>query len=247
MVALALLGEAVRSRRLRVAAAEERLRDLEDRRAAETARRLVEERLRIARDIHDAVGHTISAITIQAALADQVLEGRPGQARTAVRAIRSASRQALTELKAAVGVLRVGTAGPEQPPAAVGLGNLEAMLEAVRSAGLRVQVTRDPGTVSIPPVVDLTAYRIIQESVTNAVRHAAATMVTVSVCRDGADLVVEVSDDGRAPSGPAPGPGHGIAGMAERAAALGGELVAGRAPVGGFRVRARLPIGEGPA
>jgi signal transduction histidine kinase len=248
MVALALLGEAVRSHRMRVAAAEARLRDLERGRAAETRRRLVEERLRIARDIHDTVGHTISSIAIQAALADQLLVTGSDRARPAVRAVRAASRQALYDLKAAVGVLRVGGAGPEGPdiPAAA-LDDLDSILAPLRNAGLRVAVDRGPELTDIPPVVGLTAYRIIQESVTNTVRHAAATTVTVSLHRDGTDLVVEVTDDGRTllPSAGA-SPGYGIAGMVERAAALGGRLVAGPLPVGGFRVSARLPIG-GPA
>jgi signal transduction histidine kinase len=247
MVALALLGETIRSRRMRLAVAEERLHQVERERAMETARRVTEERLRIAREIHDIVGHTLSAITVQAALADDLLDPRPAETRSALRTIRTASRGALRELKAAIGMLRAGGAEASEPVPVVGLAHLEGLLEPVRCAGVRVDVRRTGDTRSLPAVVELSAYRIIQESLTNVTRHAHATLVTVAVHRQPEGLVIEVTDDGRGGSGAdtersGGSAGHGIRGMAERASALGGRLEAGPAPGGGFRVRATLPV-----
>jgi signal transduction histidine kinase len=260
MVALALLGETVRSRRLRLAAAQERLGEVQRERALETARRLTEERLRIAREVHDIVGHTIAAITIHAALADEQLDHQPAKARSALRMIRTASRAALLELRAAVGLLRAGgtvaAQGQAQPEPVVGLVQLDELVDAARGTGLRVAVTRNGDLGSLPAVVDLSAYRIVQESLTNVTKHAHATTVTVAVDRQPTELVIEVTNDGRGGAAAANGAGNGraggsggrgIGGMTERAAALGGRLETGPTPGGGFRVRATLPVLAVPA
>jgi signal transduction histidine kinase len=249
MVALALLGETVRNRRMRLAAADERLRLATMERSVEAARRVADERLRIAREVHDILGHTVSAISIQAGLADELLERRPAEARSAVQAIRTASREALGELRAAIGALRVGETVTGRPsPPAPGLNNLDAVLESAKQAGLQVELLagHEDGGPPIPSVVDVTAYRIVQESLTNVVRHAQAGLVTVALSRDGDDLVIEVTDDGcgaqESDDGNLPRPGHGLVGMTERVSLLGGRLCTGNLPDRGFRVSASLPI-----
>ncbi|MEN3615021.1 sensor histidine kinase [Plantactinospora sp. ZYX-F-223] len=226
-VATLLLGETVRSRRLRLA-----LLTAERDRTAQ--RRVVEERIRIARELHDVTAHTLAVVGVQAGVAADVLDDDPEQARAALEAVRQAAREALTELRAAVGVLRDGTrpAGPEPP--APGLDRLPALAETT-GAVLRHDGTPRP----LPRAVEATAYRIVQEAVANAVRHADADRIEVRVGyrSDGLDLTV--SDDGRGPAGP---PGNGLRGMAERAVGLGGWLRTGPADGGGgFQVRGWLP------
>jgi signal transduction histidine kinase len=243
LVTLLLLGEAVRSRRAWQAEVRERLARAEAEREREAARRVEQERLRIARELHDVMAHTISVITVQAGVAAEVLADAPEHAREALATIRAASREAMAELQATVGVLRTGDG--QQPPRAPapGIGQLDSLLEAARGGGLRVQAVVAGDPRPLPPAVDLTAYRILQESLTNVVRHARATTATVTVRYEPDGVVIEVADDGRGP-GAAGGSGYGLAGMAERAAALGGKLEAGPGPDGGFRVRALLPAGR---
>jgi signal transduction histidine kinase len=192
--------------------------------------------MRIARDIHDIVGHTIAGVTIQAGLAEDALDRRPDQSRSALKMIRSACQDALSELKAALGVLRAGGADQEPAP---GLGRLNELLGLARESGLSVRLARGEGIETLPAVVEMSAYRIVQEALTNVIRHARATEVVVSIQRDTAMLVIEVTDNGHATTG---APGHGIVGMTERAQALGGRLDAGRNADGGFRVQATLPV-----
>ncbi|MEO3929332.1 sensor histidine kinase [Micromonosporaceae bacterium B7E4] len=226
-VAALLLGETVRNRRIRLA-----LLTAERDRTAQ--RRVVEERIRIARELHDVTAHTLAVVGVQAGVAADVLDDDPEQARAALEAVRRAAREALTELRAAVGVLRDGTrpTGPEPP--APGLDRLPTLAETT-GAVLRHDGTPRP----LPRAVEATAYRIVQEAVANAVRHADADRIEVRVGYrpDGLDLTV--SDDGRGPAGP---PGNGLRGMAERAAGLGGWLRTGPADGGGgFQVRGWLP------
>ncbi|WP_331211072.1 sensor histidine kinase [Plantactinospora veratri] len=226
-VAVLLLGETVRSRRIRLG-----LLAAERDRTAQ--RRVVEERIRIARELHDITAHTLAVVGVQAGVAADVLDDDPVQARAALEAVRRAAREALTELRAAVGVLRDGTraAGPE-PPAP----NLDRLHTLAETTGA---VIRQDGTPRpLPRAVEATAYRIVQEAVANAVRHADADRIEVRLGyrRDGLDLTV--SDDGRGSAGP---PGNGLRGMAERAAGLGGWLRTGPADNGGgFQVRGWLP------
>jgi signal transduction histidine kinase len=246
MVALSLLGDAVRSRRGWQAEVRERLARVEADREREARRRVERERLRIARELHDVLAHTIAVVTVQAGVAADVLTESPEQARSALEAIRAASREAMAELKATVGVLRGGERDGEGAPRAPspGLGQLGGLLEAAREGGLRVEAEVCGEPRPLPALVDLTAYRIVQESLTNVGRHAGAASATVTIRYEPGAVVVEVDDDGRGPAATAADhrPGYGLAGMAERSAALGGSLEAGARPGGGFRVTARLPL-----
>jgi signal transduction histidine kinase len=215
-------------------------------RAAEQARRRADdERLRVARELHDVVSHSIAMINFRAGVALHVLDRRPEQAREALTAIRQASAGALQELRATLGVLRQPAGGERSQASLPGLAQLEELVAGVAGPGPPVAVVVDGEPAELPPAVDLAAYRVVQESLTNVVRHAGAARATVRVAFGPADLVVEVTDDGAAPPADpygTDGGGHGIAGMRERVAALGGELQAGPGPRGGFRVRARLPL-----
>jgi signal transduction histidine kinase len=211
--------------------------------AEEVRRRVDEERLRLAREFHDVVAHSIAVVNFQAGVAVHVLDRRPQQARVALLAIKQASSEALQELRATLGVLRqLGEQGGSRSPLP-GLAQLDAL---VAGAGRPVEVTVEGERVELPLAVDLACYRIVQEALTNVARHAGPARVTVRLAFGVGEVVVEVTDDGRgAEAGTRPdGSGHGIAGMRERAVALGGELVAGPRPEGGFCVRARLPLGD---
>jgi signal transduction histidine kinase len=236
LLVLIVVCEGVRGRRERSAEAR-RQRELQARRRAD------EERLRIARELHDVLAHSISLINVQSGVALHLLEEHPEQARTALTAINEASAEALREVRSVLGVLR---GDGEQPPRAptAGLASLDEVVSRAAAAGVTVSVQVDGERRALPTSVDLAAFRIVQESLTNAVRHAGAGEVTVRLEYGPDALRVQVDDDGR---GPAPGGetndgGSGIPGMRERAAALGGELETGPAPSGGFRVWARLPL-----
>lgn len=243
-----LLGEAVRGRRELTAHYADRARRAEREREREAARRVREERMRIARDVHDIVAHTVSAMTVQATVALDALERRPEIARGALLQVRASGREAVRELRATVAVLREsddGAAGPDAP--APGLAQLPELIDRVAGDRLRVALRddRQPDGPPLPPVVELAAYRIVQEALTNVVRHSAARSAGVRIGRRGhggaAELTVEVVDEG--PPRAAPGaPGFGLLGMRERAATIGGTLTCGPAPGGGFRVTAVLPV-----
>lgn len=241
LVVVILLGEVVRSRRVRLAEAADRLAAAEAQQEREAARRVAEERLHIAREVHDIVGHSVSAIAVHAGLAADVLDDHPDRARESLHVVRSAARDAMAELKATVSLLRADAPGDPRAPRH-GLAELDAL---VRRPGLEVR-TRVVGVPRpLPGVVDLSAYRIVQESLTNVVRHAGARHADVTVRYEPDELLVEVADDGQGPEGAdgvGPTPGHGIAGMAERVAALGGTFRTGSSDQGGFLVRARLPL-----
>ena len=230
-------GDVVRSRREAIA----RLAEQQEEHAQ---RRLGEERLRIAREVHDVVAHAMVAINVQAGVAAHRLDKDPEQARTALRAIKQASGEALSDLRATLGVLRGEDAAAPLGPAA-GLGDLDELAGGLRAAGVEVQL--DVGDVAgLPGAVHAAGYRIVQEALTNVLRHAGASRVRVRVARDGGSLRVEVADDGSGAAGNgAGGTGNGVAGMRERAAALGGTLEVGPAPGGGWRVAAELPAGAG--
>lgn len=213
----------------------------------ETRRRADEERLRIARELHDVLAHSISLINVQSGVALHLIDEQPEQARTALAAINEASGEALREVRSVLNVLR-GT--EEQPPRApmAGLARLDELLSSTQAAGVAVSLAVKGERRSLPASVDLAAFRIVQESLTNIVRHAGAGAASVELSYGQAELTVQVDDDGAAGAvrtGDSPGTGNGIAGMRERASALGGELEAGPRVDGGFRVHARLPLEDG--
>jgi len=235
LVACALLGDAVRARR---GWAQETARRVEL--AGQAARD--EERVRIARDLHDVLAHTISTITVHAGVAADELGDSSPQAREALRTIRESSREAMAELRATVGLLRDGEPAPRSPTP--GLHELDGLLGSARAAGIDVDVAVEGTARPLPGAVDLTAYRIVQEALTNVVRHAQARNAKVRIGFEPEALVLDVSDDGRG-APPSPNGGHGLRGMRERAAVLGGTLEAGPAGERGFTVRARLPVTGG--
>jgi signal transduction histidine kinase len=233
-------GDAVRNRRAYLAGLEERARYLEETRDEEARRRVVEERLRIARDLHDVVAHSIASINVQAGVAVHVIDRNPEQARNALLAIKQTSKEALTELRATLGLLRQGGESLPRTPAA-SLVQLDSLVATAARAGLPVEVSVRGEARPLSPAVEAAAYRIVQESLTNVVRHADAAGATVSVAYGPESLEIEVLDDGTGASGVDGSEGHGITGMRERAAAVGGRVDAGPRPEGGFRVWARLP------
>lgn len=237
LVVLLVALEALRSRRER-RLEDRRRRELEERRRAD------EERLRIARELHDVLAHSISLINVQSGVALHLLDEHPEQARTALSAINEASADALREVRSVLGVLRGDGEQPPRSPAA-GLASLDELVARAGAAGVTVAVRVEGERRSLPTSVDLAAFRIVQESVTNSLRHAGASEVTVRLDYAPDALTIQVDDDG---GGAAvvmgSNGGSGILGMRGRATALGGELEAGPGPGGGFRVRARLPIGD---
>jgi MYXO-CTERM domain-containing protein len=217
------IGWAVRVRRERV--------------AEELRRRTDDERLRVARDLHDVVSHSIAMINFRAGVALHVLERRPEEAREALEAIRQGSAGALQELRAALGILRAPGSSRAPTP---GLGQLGELVAGVAGAGRPVELVVEGDPVDLPPAVDLAAYRVVQESLTNVVRHAGPAAAVVRVVFGPDEVLVQVTDDGSG-SGTVDTRGNGIAGMRERVTAVGGELDAGPRPEGGFQERARLP------
>lgn len=238
-------GVAVANRRAYVSSVEERALLAEQTREEESRRRVDVERLRIARELHDVVAHSIAMINVQSGVAAHVIDDRPDQAKEALVAIKGASKDALRELRGILDVLRSADDTDLTSPAP-GLAEVEVLVDAANRAGLRATVVTTGAPQALPAVVDLAAYRIVQESLTNALRYAGPASVSVALCYQPGHLVVEVSDDGRGPGEPAGagGGGHGIIGMRERAAAVGGTFHAGARPQGGFAVRASLPVGS---
>lgn len=242
-----LLGEVVRGRRELMAEYADRAERAEADREREARRKVDQERVRIARELHDVVAHTVSAMTVQAGLALDALDSRPEVARTAMRQVRTSGKEAVRELRTTVGVLRDGRRTDSAAPAPR-LAQLDELMEGVRATGLRVSLHTDTGTDTggreLPQLVELAAYRIVQEALTNVIKHADARHVAVSVATEGGGLAVEVTDDGPATTA-GPGEGYGLIGMRERATATDGTLEAGPLRGGGWRVRAVIPVDGG--
>ncbi|MGZ4770556.1 MAG: sensor histidine kinase [Ilumatobacteraceae bacterium] len=240
-----LAGENYRSRRARWAALEERAAMLENEREERDRRAVADERLRIARDLHDIVSHAMSVIAVQAATGHHLLDRDTEAARRALSNVETASRGALVEMRRMLGVLRDNDDAPGSRTPAPSLSNLGQLIARVRDAGLGVSTSIDPDIPELPASVDLAVYRIVQESLTNVMKHG-GPVAFVSVTCSATELCIEVTDDGRV-GGPAPTPGdtpgHGLIGMRERVALYNGEFSAGPRPGGGFRVAARLPLG----
>lgn len=233
-----ILGDSIRTRRAYVRELEARTERLEREREENIRRAATEEQARIARELHDVIAHNVSVILIQATAANHVFDVQPDRAREALQSIELTARSALSELRRLLGVVKVPS--EERFAPLPGLQRLDDLAEQVRAAGLPV-VLRVEGTLGDVPVgVDLSAYRIIQEALTNTLNHAQASAAEVTVRRLDGVLELEVVDDGRADG--LTDDGHGLIGMRERALLLGGKVDAGPIEGGGFRVRARLPI-----
>ena len=232
-------GIAVANRRAYVSSIQARAEDA-------ARRRIDEERLRIARELHDVVAHTMATINVQASAAAHVAGQRPQAAVEALGVIKSVSKDGLRELRAILNVLRQ-TDEPDAPFPAPGLAQIGDLIASAKTAGLPVTLTVTGSPAALPDETDLAAYRIVQESLTNAIRHAGPASATVSLNFTGTELAIEVADNGLgSPAAAASGGGHGLPGMRERAASIGGTVDAGPAAGGGFRVTARLPLGGQP-
>ena len=206
-----------------------------------TRRLIAEERLRIARELHDVIGHSMATISVQAGVGLHVLEQRPGQAAEALATIKRICDTGLADVKAVLGALRTPSGAVEQ---SAGFDRLPTLLETVEGAGLRVELDLDAiDGRALPVPVDLAAYRIVQEALTNVIRHARARTVWLAVQHRPPLLILRIRDDGTAPP-TTDGWGQGIDGMRERARALAGSLTAGPHPDGGFEVCAELPVPE---
>ncbi|MBY8872785.1 sensor histidine kinase [Micromonospora sp. PLK6-60] len=221
-------GNSVRNRR----------RHAEQLRAHAAAETVAAERLRIARELHDVVAHSIGVIVIQAGMGARVIDTQPGEARAALATIERTSRETLTGLRRTLGALRRPDGAAALDPAP-GLADLDRLVTAAADAGVRVAVRRDGEPRPLPAEVDLAAYRIAQEALTNVARHAAVARCRLTIGYAPDAVHVEVVDDGR--GGPLGDEGHGIVGMRERSTLLGGRFSAGPRPEGGFRVAACLP------
>jgi signal transduction histidine kinase len=236
-----LIGDSIGTRRRYVAALEERAERLERERAAERARAVAEEQTRIARELHDVIAHNLSVMVVQAAAADDVFVARPDRAREAIRNIEQTGRGALDELRQLLGDVRGEQAAYAPQP---GLALLEDLAAQVRGVGLDVHVTIEGMPRRLPAAIDLSAYRVIQEALTNTLKHARAMRAEVVVRYRDRELDLLVRDDGIGSDAQSEnGAGHGLIGMRERLNLFGGSLDAGPNDGGGFAVSARFPLG----
>jgi signal transduction histidine kinase len=234
-------GNAVRERQARADALEERAHQLERERELATRVALAEERGRIARELHDVVAHSVSVMLVQAGAARTQLPKQPERATDALRQVETSGREALAELRRMLGLLTDADAAAELAPQP-GLEQLERLVERVGQAGLDVDIQIAGERRSLPPGLDLTAYRIVQEALTNALKYAAGGRTSVVVEYDESELRLAILDGGGNSVDETEGAGRGLLGMRERVAVYGGALEAGRRPEGGFAVRARLPL-----
>ena len=232
------VSELVRNRR-------ERARDAERSRAEIAQRRAADERLRIAQELHDVIAHSMSLINLRAGVALHLIDNDPEQARDALATIKEVSKEGLVELRSVLGVLRQGEDAAPRSPAPT-LRRLDELLERARASGVDVRLETEGDLHTLPRNVDLAAYRIVQESLTNVARHSTRPDAVVRLQRRDGMLDIGIVDGGTPPAvGPiVAGEGHGIVGMRERAASVGGDLTAGPCAGGGFEVRANLPLGE---
>ncbi len=221
--------------------AKERAARAESEREIRAQAAVADERARIARELHDVVGHSVSVMTVQASAVRRLLRPEQEREREALEVVERAGREALAEMRRMVGVLR----RPEEAPALApqpSLEHVDKLVEKAREAGLPVELRVEGDAVELPAGLDLTAYRLIQEGLTNALKHAGAQRAEVLVRYSDGQIEIAVSDDGRG-AGSGDGGGHGLVGMRERVSVYGGELEAGPKPEGGYRLSARLPLG----
>lgn len=241
VVAAWLAGAYLRTRRLYVAELGERAARAEREREEGARAAATAERSRIARELHDVISHSVSVIVVQSEAAAEVLDREPDQARRALGRIQTTGRDALLELRRLLGVLKEEQASPSLAPQP-GMDDLDRLIAQVREAGLPVGLDVVGDRVALPPGLDLAAYRVVQEALTNALKHAGPASAHVLVTYGEDELAIDVLDDGTGASGS--NGGHGLDGMRERVALYGGELEAGSAAGGGYRVSARLPLGR---
>jgi signal transduction histidine kinase len=240
VVAAWLLGAYLRTRRLYVAELAERAERAEQDREARVAAAAEEERGRIAREMHDILAHSVSVMVVQAEAAEEMLDRDPSRARLPMQRIQRAGREALVDLRRTLGILREPAASTLAPQP--GISAVPALVAEIEEAGLPVDVTMEGERGSLAPGLDLVAYRIVQEALTNSLKHARAHRAKVTIRYTPTAVHLEVCDDGRPPAGARPdGTGHGLVGMRERAALYGGEVAAGPGETGGYLVRASLP------
>jgi signal transduction histidine kinase len=242
------LGDNLRTRRAYLAEVEARSERVERDREERARRAVAAERARIARELHDVISHNVSVMVVQAAAGGDVFASHPERAREALGSIESIGREALVELRRLLGVVSpdaaaAGAGFSPQP----GLAGLPELLEQVGAGGLRVELTVEGRPRDLPAGVDLSAFRIVQEALTNTLKHARASRADVSVRYRDSEVEVEVLDDGVAGGVAGGGGGRGIVGMRERAALVGGELSAGPHAAGGYGVRARMPLERPPS
>jgi signal transduction histidine kinase len=238
LVAAWLLGDSIRSRRAYVREIEQKAERLERERRSEARRAAAEEQARIARELHDVIAHALSVVVVQAGAAADVYEVDPTLTREPIRAIDTAARTALADLRRVLGLLEHDADYAPQP----GLAGLDELVDRVRSTGLQVALQVEGAPRRLPAAVDLSAYRIVQEALTNTLKHAHAEHVHVHV-RYGDTLLLEVRDDGQG-SATGDGSGNGLIGMRERVALLGGTIEAGSLAGGGYHVAASIPAAE---
>lgn len=245
------IGEAVRNRRAYLQELEERALRAEQSRDEEAQRQVIEERLRIAHELHDVIAHHIALMNVQSGVAAHVLRTQPDEAEHALALVRSGGRTVLQELTVLLCVLRrSGSPLPTAP--APSLSELRALIQSFTSAGVEVDWTPPEAMGKLPEVIELTAYRIVQESLTNVLKHAPGASANVSITRAPGTLTITVTDTGPSHTGPARaishlGAEHGLIGMRERVTAVGGTLDTGPRPEGGFAVHAVLPFETGVA
>jgi signal transduction histidine kinase len=244
-----VLGHFVGDRQVYAARLEERTIELEQAREELARRAVTEERLRLARELHDVVAHAMSVIAVQSGVGAHVANTQPKEAAKALAAIEATSRGALEELRRLLGVLRHDNHVQASLTPVPGLATLDSLLAEVGKAGLAVRLRVEGTPLQLPAGVDLSAYRIVQEALTNVVKHAGSARAQVTIGYRDQEVTVEVIDDGRGVVTPVGdgrgGTGHGLIGMRERVAAFGGDLEVGPCPGGGFRVAARLPLAAG--
>jgi signal transduction histidine kinase len=243
LVAAWAVGRVVRSWRHKNAALEAANRELEEQRELQAQAAVAVERGRIARELHDVVAHNVSMIVVQAGAAARVLHGEQPDVRNALEVIAASGRETVDEMRTLLGVLRSDD-GPAALKPQPGLADLEQLVSGVREAGLPVTLRIEGAPRPLPPTLDLSAFRIVQEALTNTLRHAGPARAEVTVRYEDGLVTLEIADTGHGPDGgpiTGRGTGHGLVGMRERATMLGGELEAARADSGGFTVRARLP------
>ena len=233
------VGRAIRHRRQREVALEERAGALEREQEQRARAAVAEERTRIARELHDVVAHAISVIVLQARGGRRLLESEPDEARAAFDTIESTGQHALGEMRRLLGLLRAGDEELSFAPQP-SLSRLDMLVAAVKGAGLPVDLRVEGEPVELPPGIDLSAYRIVQEALTNALKHAGPARARVVVRYREDEVELEIADDGPG-SANGDAAGHGLVGIQERVAMLGGDVRAGRRPEGGYAVRARLP------